>query len=818
MAILHPPAPQTAVAFKDREYSYQDLHDEIGRFVQLLGADAGDRVAIFAENRPEWVFALYAAWHLGASVVPIDMMSSAEELAYILDDCQPPVVFCTEQTRETLDQALGRSTHASRVISFESAEETPPATAFCFQEPEMDALAVTIYTSGTTGDPKGVMLTFSNLESNRRYLERVGIYLALETRVIAILPFHHAFPLQGCLVIPLSTGGMMAIVDQLSAEAIVSTLKRQRITMIIGVPRLYTLLHDGVMKKIRASAIARLLFWISSKVNRLGFSRLVFGSVQRGFGGHIRFFISGGARLDPEINQHFRWLGFETLEGYGLTETSPMTTYNPPGQVKVGSVGVTIDDVSVRIVDDEVLISGPNVMRGYYNKPKATAEAIRGGWFYSGDLGHLDEDGYLYITGRKKELIILDNGKNVSPEEIESRIMAAYPLIKDIGVYQDGDRLAAIIVPCLETAQKEQVVNLEETIRYAVIDAYNRQAATYKRITELTLVREDLPRTRLGKLRRFALPELATDERETAPMLADPEGEEFALIKRYLEDAKGLPVHGDQHLELELGLDSLDKIELLVFLDRSFGVKVEEELLASHATPRGLAELMSERKTRISEETLDWKDILSEDLPVSLPKRVFLLTIFKWIFRPLSRLYFRLEVSGLENLPAEGGFLITPNHQSHLDALIVAAFLRTKTLKNTYFFAKEKHFHSWWRRVFASNSNIILMNLNRELKLSVQKIAAVLRRGKNMVIFPEGTRSEDGTLSEFKKTFAILSKELDVPVIPVAISGAFRSMSTGTLIPRPVKIRLEFLAPILPEGHNYQSLTMATRETIEDAV
>ncbi len=819
MPFLHPSSQATAMTHGEREISYEELHKSINHLADRFGAWRGERIAIFAENRPEWVFALYGAWRAGVTVIPIDPMSSVEELTHILADGTPGVVVCSRTTRKILKAALGTFENHPELVDLDEAapckEGETPAVGGSFPEPDANALALIIYTSGTTGDPKGVMLTFSNLESNRRYVERVDIYDA-DTRVIALLPFHHSFPLMGCIVAPLSVGAMSAIVDDLSAEAILATLVQRRITIVIGVPRLYKLLHAGLMRKVRGNPLARLLFWISRHVGNLALSRVLFRPVQKAFGGHIAFFISGGARLDPEVNRELRWLGFETLEGYGLTETSPMSTYNPPGAVKVGSVGIPIDGVELKVEQGELLIRGPNVMRGYYGKVAATTEAIRGGWFHSGDLGHIDENGYVFITGRSKEIIILDNGKNINPEEIETKIAGAYPLVREIGVYQTGERLAAIVVPSLETARAQGIVNLEEAVRWSVIDSYNRRAAPYKRITELTVVNRELPRTRLGKLRRFALPTLETRRAPAENAAGQPEGPEYLLIKGYLEELKGTTLGPDQHLELDLGLDSLDKVELLAFLEHSFGVRLDEELLLSHTTPRELAATMAEQKTRIEEEFLEWRDILTQDRPVTLPRRALALMLLRWVFHPFSRLYFRLDVQGLEKLPQRGAFIITPNHQSHLDGLIIATVLRAPTLKNTYFFAKEKHFASWWRRLFATNSNIIVMNLNRELKESVQKIAAVLRRGKNMVIFPEGTRSQDGTLLPFKKIFAILSKELDVPVVPVAINGSLHSLASGKLIPRPARIRLEFLSPIHPGAHDYTSLTTITRDTIQN--
>ncbi len=817
MALLYPPGERTALAFKAREYSYQDLHAAIAARADLIGRLNATKIAIFSENRPEWIHTLYAGWHHRITVVPIDAMSTADEVAFILSDCRPDAVFCSANTHKVLTRATEVLDESPTILVFEELAADDSAPGFSFSEPGSDHLAVIIYTSGTTGKPKGVMLTVNNLESNRRYVERHGL-VRPESRILALLPFHHSYPLQGCILAPLSVGAMTAIVDQLSADVIIDTLQRYRITLFVGVPRLYKQLHTGIMRRIKANPVAHLLFRLAARVNSITFSRIVFRSVQRRFGGHVELFISGGARLEPEINADFRHLGFVTLEGYGLTETSPMTTYTPSDRVKIGSVGVAIDDVEVRIEDDEVLIRGPNVMRGYYRQPEATAAVVKNGWFHSGDLGRIDDDGYLYITGRKKEIIVLDSGKNINPEEIEDKITACFPLALEVGVYQSGQQLAAIIVPNLEAVRREGIVNVAETIRWAVIDAYNQQANPHKRILGFTLRSAELPRTRLGKLRRFVLPGLAAARERPASTPADPPGPEYALLKRYLEETRARQVGADDHLELDLGLDSLDRIELLVFLERTFGVKIDEPALAEYNTPRRLADVIAVRKTHITDGACEWQEILATDVPLVLPRRRILLTVCRWIVRPLSRFCLQTEVKGLERLPRSGAFIIAPNHQSVIDGPLIITHLPAKVLKNTFFFAKDKHFKSWPRRQCAASAGVIVMNLNRDLKESVQKIAAVLRGGKNMVIFPEGTRSRDGKMLPFKKAFAILSRELDIPVVPVAICGSFDALPPGARIPRRTRVRLEFLNPVLPGKRDPAAIVEDVRQAIRETI
>jgi long-chain acyl-CoA synthetase len=812
------PSEKPALAFKDTEISYRALHENIVAFSSVFSLAPGQRAVIFAENRPEWIYALYSLWLHQAIAVPVDCFSAAGDVSYIINDCRPEIVFYSAQTAAVLQEALQQSDGKPCGINLDEVSLTaaqPGAEAMI--PADQQAPAVIIYTSGTTGSPKGVILSHGNLQAVHNIYLNPDYYTAAD-RVIAILPFHHIFPLQGTILIPLRAGATTVIVHRLDSEAIVQALQKHHITMFIGVPRLYRMLYDGITAKIKKSPAAAALFALSKAIGSYGFGKILFKKVQAGFGGEIRFMVCGGSALDIDLQTGFRAMGFKLLDGYGLTETSPTISNNAFNDIKIGSVGKTHPWVEVKIIDGEIVVRGPVVMQGYYNDSEATAAVLRDGWFHTGDKGHLDDRGYLYVTGRIKEIIVLPNGKNINPEEVEQAILAAGPLVKEIGVYQDGDVLGAILVPDFGQAIKEKIVNLQETLRWTVIDAYNNSVPSYRKIRGLTVQRDPLPRTKLGKLKRFLLPALAQRAAAEGAESKQPDFEEYAIMKAYLEsNGKGAfqPWH---HLDLDLGLDSLDKIELLVFIEKTFGLQLDDARLAEFPNILALCEHVRDAKVRISREDINWKEILREEINLQLPKRIIILSLCRWIFKPLSRLYFKFEVQGLENIPANAACIFSPNHQSFMDALIVASSIKGSILKKTFFIAKEKHFRSGFRRLMAENSNVIVANINSGLKFALQQTAAVLKSGRNMVIFPEGARSRDGSLLPFKKSFAILSKELNVPIVPVAIKGAFESLSIGSRFPRPGKITLRFLKPIYPEGRDYEALLEQTQATIRQSL
>jgi long-chain acyl-CoA synthetase len=796
---------QPALVGKNLDISYDQLLSRISHYCTLLKKIHSQRIAIFSENRPEWIYALYAAWKQGSTIVPIDVLSSREDVAYILHDCSPQVVFCSREKSEFIRFALKDADKEPEVIVFEDIKD-PEVIAGAEEfviENELST-ALILYTSGTTGHPKGVMLSFKNLLANLNAVCRdVPIYTEND-RIMILLPFHHILPLVGTIVAPLYSGGTMVLNTSLAAEDLMATLKQFKVTIMIGVPRLYQLIYKGLREKINASIVARALVKLAEKVDSLSFSRKLFGSVQKKFGGHLKYLVCGGAPIDPEVVRLFKTLGFEILEGFGMTETAPMITFTRPGKVLPGVPGHLLPGIKIKFVEDEIIVSGDNVMQGYYNKPEDTAQVLKDGWLSTGDLGYLDEKGYLHITGRKKEIIVLPNGKNINPEEVERVVLKHTEFVKEVGVFLKEGILQAIILPDFRKLNEAGISDLDDYFRWQVIDKVNRSVSPYKKILRFHITSAELPKTRLGKIRRYLLPDMAGAKKEI--IQDEPKTREYQAIKKFLEDETQQTVHPSDHIELDLALDSLGRVSLTAFIETAFGVEVPENSLADFQSIAKLAEYLHHKKTRLNFDGISWSQILKEKVHLKLPESGFTHNLIKNMFQVIFRLSLRIKAKGMENLPDEA-CIIAPNHQSILDGFLVASLLKRRFMKKTYVYAKEKHFRGPFLRFMANRNNIILVDVNKDLKLSIQKLAEVLKKGKNLMIFPEGTRTLTGKLGDFKQTFAILSQELKVPVIPVAIKGSYDILPSGSHFPRLFRrVTIEFLAPVYPEDHSYESL------------
>ena len=840
-----------AIIAGEHNVTYSEMLQRVAQFARKTPKGKQTKTVIFSENREGWAYAFFSVWLNEGVAVPVDASSTASDVAYILNDCKPDAVWVSRDREAVLKEAMQTTTlqHPRGGENKEGQEVSPrgdlegaPAVFFiddyerlplgdeppcsilpwsALSEPDNTDTALIIYTSGTTGSPKGVMLSYANLKANVHSVSYdVPIY-SEKRRALVLLPLHHVLPLMGSLIAPLYLGGGIAICPSLSGPDIMDTLQRGQVGIMIGVPRLWQTLYAGIKKKIDQSAVARMLFSLCSIVKSRTLSRLVFGSVRKKMGGHIDFLVSGGAALDREIGEGLRTLGLDVLEGYGMTETAPIIAFTRPGDIIPGCSGLPLPGVDCKLVDGELCVKGPNLMKGYYNRPEETREVIDSdGYLHTGDLAQFDSAGRITITGRTKEIIVLSNGKNVQPSEIEYKLEKYDSYVKEAAVVQDGDMLRAIIVPQPSWASTLTDSEVSAQLKREVLEPYNMTVSAYKKIMSVLVYRGELPRTRLDKLQRYKLGALLKEEQGARSRLheskPEPDFEEYLLLKRFIESEKGVKVHAADHIETDLALDSLDKISLQTFIENTFGMSVGVDVMPSFPSIEALARHVAAQKTKMEAEDVDWHQLLHapvDNLP--LPSTGFayrfVSRIFKWFFR----IYNCLTVKGKENIPQKGACILAPNHQSYADAPLVLAGLPWSTLGEYYFYATEEHVRSEYRRGMAAKSNVIVME-RANLKNSILKLAKVLREGHRVIIFPEGARTHDGQTIPFKKTFAILAKELNVPIVPVCIRGAFEALPRGHSFMQPKHIEVTFLPAISPkENDAYEDLTRQTQDAIE---
>lgn len=806
------------VAFKSKNFSftYAQILNQINYYSTILSEKKGN-IIIFSENRPEYVFSLYAAWKNNCTVIPVDYLSTPDEFAYILNDSKPGTILTSAERKEAIEKTIELIDYKPEIIYFENTRFTDSRndTVTGFDVDNYEDIALIIYTSGTTGSPKGVKLSFTNLLSNIQAVsDKVPIYTEGE-RVLMLLPLHHIFPLMGTVIIPFYAGCTVAMSPSLSSEDIISTLGENSISIIIGVPRLYNTIRKGIMDKIHASKIALLLYKLAARVNSQKFSKTVFKTVHKKFGGSLKYLVSGGAAINKDVVRDFQILGFEVLEGYGMSEAAPMISFTRPGRIRLGAAGEAVPGVSIEIRDGEIVAKGKNIMNGYYNKPEETREVVRDGWLYTGDLGHLDEEGYLYITGRKKDIIILSNGKNINPEEIEIKIEKTSPAVKEAGIFAMNDTLNAVIYPDFTFIKNEPDEDYHDFFRWNVIDVYNNEASSYKKIHGLILVNEELPKTRLGKIKHFELEKFSVNLKRKRNEEQIENFQEFEILKKFLDDQFEKEVQPSDHIEMDLAIDSLGLVSLSVFVHSTFGLNMKEAEFAKFDSVLKIAEFIREHRTKINVENIQWSDILKVPFNSNILRPKKGSSVLRYAIKIFLKSYFRIKAEGLSNLP-DSPCIITPNHQSIFDAFFLNAILKNKLMKKTYFYAKEKHFQQGWLKKIADYHNVIVMEKNVDLRLSIQNLAEILKKGRNVVIFPEGTRSADGTLGNFKKTFAILSQELNIPVVPVIIHGSKSALPVGSWFPRPFsKIKIRVLQPVYPLNHSYESLQQTVQRKIE---
>ena len=533
-----------------KNYSYADFYklaNDLGISLMAIGMKHKSRIAVLSENCPEWGLCYMSIVMIGAEAVPMDAQLKEAEIIHIINDSETKTLFCSYKQYEKVNEVVSQFKKLKNIIVYNTNHkklEKSSINVIRFEDflkkgnqknedirfkIKPNDVASLIYTSGTTGSAKGVILTHKNFASNVNALNDI-IYYDESDVFLSVLPIHHTFEFTAGFLIPISSGSSITFAESLKSKMLVANMKETKVTIIMGVPLLYEKLADGIIRAIKEKSFlirafvktcTTLVVMIKS-LTGWNIGKKIFKSLREKAGlGNLRFLISGAAALRKEIADFFENLGISVLQGYGLTEASPVIAANSMDAVNNESVGQPLPNVEVAIHNPnkdgigEIIARGPSIMQGYYKNPEATANVLKDGWLHTGDCGYLDKNNFLFITGRLKNIIVTSGGKNVFPEEIEDKLKQSLFVLESMVYGQQtsesdrGEIVHAIIVPDYEHIEKSIGIKAtQEKIKeiiYKEINKINSSLISYKRIKEIFIREEELPKTSTRKVKRYLL-------------------------------------------------------------------------------------------------------------------------------------------------------------------------------------------------------------------------------------------------------------------------------------------------------------------------
>lgn len=806
------PALTMRMGYRTVSLTYAQTHElsrRVAGFLARNGVGRGDAVLILAPNSPYWIGVYWGTLLHGAVVIPLNIQSTEEMIAKIARATGAKLLFRHVHLREKVPADVHAFDIEFLPELVSNCEPAGPAAA----SPE-DTVQI-MYTSGTTGEPKGVVLTHANLLSNVLALSGL-VPIGASDRFLSVLPLSHIFEQTAGFLMPYLNGAQ--IIYAHSPAAIRALMQEFRITVMAGVPEFLQV----VMSRIEAGARERgrekllhLLRRLSLAVGIRPFSRLMFSSVLKQFGGKLRLIASGGAPLDPELEQKWNALGVTLLQGYGLTETSPVLTTNTFRRRRVGSVGRVLPGVQLKLAEDgEVLARGPGVFSGYFKNEEKTREAFTGdGWFRTGDMGYLDKDGYLFLKGRKKYMIKGPGGQNVYPEDIESELNRL-PGVKDscvIGVeHPDGrtDIHAVILYAPDQTGDPAATAH----------DA-NRRLASYQRINRWSVwPQDDFPRSATRKVRKEEV--LKWIRSQTLAGVQASAAARTPLVQ-ILADVTGTApanILPGMNLVRDLHFDSLLRIELVARIEERYGVTLHEASISPETTVADL-ELMF-AKAGPAPKYLHFKQ-----WPLSWWARA-IRTLFQALaLFPFYRLFLKVRVKGLENLkdlslPA----VFMPNHISYLDSLIMLRALPWRIRRRVMFAAAvdvayAKYRRTIWLAELLANPFPFPRQEGENINEGLEYMGRLLDAGWSVVVYPEGRITTDPgrALQSLKRGAGLVAVQMDAPVVPVKISDPGHALQSYSFWPRRRgTIQVQFGRPAtFSRRQSYVQATQTLQKALE---
>jgi long-chain acyl-CoA synthetase len=878
-----------------REIQYKDLPRITALFANKfasLGLEKGDFIVICADNCPEWVVTAIGAWRQGVVVIPLDARSRKDDLQPLLKNVKPKLFLLGKTQYGLLAEYLPQD----KVRDFETfvseMSKEKPSGLGPLNKIGHDDPALMVFTSGSSGVPKGVLLSHGNVLSNvQAVVERFDV--TNDDRLLSILPLSHMFEMVAGLLGPMVKGATIVQSRIRGPEHLRELLRMEKISIIIGVPALYQNILDGINREIATRstgdrfkiAVARNAV-LSQGLLGVSLARVVFKELHKKLGGKIKFWAVGGAPVSPDLVKSFASFGIPVLAGYGLTETAPIVSCNTRFTNRPGTVGKPLPDVEIRIepsqqqqpvagsevINGEIVVKGPNVMLGYYGDKAATDAVLQDGWLHTGDIGHMDEEGYLHVTGRKKNLIVTPGGYNVHPEEVE-RALERSPKIKQafvIGKAEPaGEQVFAIIVPEKNGSGQEEIVHhIREEVKASLADL-----AEYKRLAGYEIYDRDLPKTPAGKINRIEAAKIFDSLISQKPIavakIDDTRWDEVGkLVCNHIARVVARSGNAQQFTEPlwyapastisgTLGIDSFARMELAMQLEEEFGFEIPEETMNDVSTVEDLVALVKYHKRQTEDAGYDAKssqeaafkralqtyehsehDELAElkgkvepwpmgskpalllnvqDQPFTVATRKSMVVFA----RMMMQIYNEFTVEGADRLALDPPFIVCANHTSHLDTFALLASFPANLVRYVHPVAAQDTFFT--DRLSASLSanvlNAIPFDRYGDFEKSLTECEQVLRKGEILIVFPEGTRSMDGKMGKFKSGAARLAVDTGSPIVPAYIKGTYDALPKGKKLPASQRISVKFGTPIYPpSGATDVSQCLALTRQVQAAV
>lgn len=807
---------------RKEQYTYDDVKELTYRaagFLAEKGIKSGDRVILFSNNMPEWGLSYFGILKTGATAIPIDPASSVDDIiAFAKAGEASAIMISPRLAEENLDLAerLKEANLSLNVFVFDeifemqTPQEEARRNALLPNKILSNSVASLIFTSGTTGTPKAVMLSHKNFVNMISMLSSV-LDMDITDGVLSVLPMHHTFEFSAGFLTPFSNGTQITYLEELNGEELSRAIENNLVTGMVGVPALWEMLHRRIKTRMRergdwfadlADNVIEFNAWVRDNTP-FNLGPIIFFPIHQGMGGRMRYLISGGSALSEKVQKDLHGLGFTVLEGYGLTESSPVLTVARPGNKLLrGSVGKPLPGVEVKIESPdengvgEVLARGQNVMLGYYNNDEATEAVIQDRWLKTGDLGKLDDDGNLYIVGRSKDVIIDSNGKNIYPDEIED-LYGKSKFIKEMSVVglpddDGGEKIAALVVPDYEfdiaLSRSETNKKIEEHFREV-----SAGLAFFKRVKVLHITPFELPRTATRKVKRPQVVEMLQTLEERAKKktkrVAETKGDDTALWIRKVVASVSNRALSEVELSdklADLGFDSLMFVELQAAVEDAGGRVISPDTLNEVQTVREL--LTAVQRVDKSKKLVDApvKEERTED-------EIFIPSIVRRVGNQIidfaqDRIYDNVldtKIEGESNVPQHTNFIVAPNHASHIDTGLVKKALGKDVAEQTVAVAAADYwFDTKYKRAYMNNfTTLIPIERTGSLRQSLRHVTEILKEGYNTLIFPEGTRTLDGEIHEFKPIIGYLALNEKVGILPIYIWGTFEAFPKGMTIP-----------------------------------